>query len=998
MTHRCFLLTAAFLLTAICVPARRIPAAEALNRALRSESMSRETNRPHAAQAYDLTYSAPTGSYHVFSRKSGGYIVVSGDDEIYPLLADVGTGAFVLSELAPAARAMLDEYDAQIRAYSASRATSEGLADYYNKWGEIAPLMTTQWNQQYPYNMFCPVIGGRTCVTGCVATAMAQIVRCIGYYNGEGYVSQSGVNYAGEQVEFDYTSATFDFDSMFDFYPASVSIESLNEVGRLMLACGLAVSMNYGTSESGAASRNVPRALVEHFGYDGRYTRLYDRENFSQAQWENMLHGQLEAGRPVYYSGSGAGSHAFVIDGYRPAGLYHVNWGWGGSSDGYFRLTALNPTQTGIGGGTGGYNVGQQMVCAVPPGADPGVVFGKMGGSIRVASDGVYALYYKSNGENMLNVSVGAVIVDSVGNEAATATFWRGQNITANSALRHDAYGYDFSRHPLPSGTYRVYPAFCPEGGEYVIADALYDRPYYVTLTVTDDGKYMVENAGPASYEADIHIAGIVPDYDLHEGFSGSLGFYVVNNGNMDYGGVLRLSLLDSDGDELASNSSLATTVAAGANAVVYCPVPVFDTGGNLIPVGTYPLRFSDGDGKLLSDGEFSLVIKDGAPLSVWYPEDNMQVTNCSSVPAKLLKGELWPHTPLIETTKTNRNMSLRLAFYEPSDVTSAYTLLCYEGTIEPMQALFPLGPIAVEAPFGTYEVCYRKGYNQISQRFPMRIGTSVDGIACYPTSDDGVSAAITEEKRDQVEAVVPAQVCIEGIDRPVTDVEPGAFMMSRELSVIDLPPSIRNIGLNAFTACPSLRQIILRSERPPFALRNYVAPGLSASTEFYVPATAYDDYKPLLEAYNPLYTLIDSIQSREVVVSAPSEEVSLAVYPAHDAINPAFSITPVDEAADSVVEVRAVSVESGMLHLEVRAKREGHASFRIRPAHRSDACAVLAVTVPKLATSIHPPVGAASSSAGRGVYTLGGMRIGTGGKRLRPGFYIVDGHKVVVK
>lgn len=955
MRNPILLLSVIMLAATIHVSARNIPARAALDRALRSGQSATDMRRsPSVRTTYSLAYSTPAGSYHVFNRSTGGYIIVSGDDEIYPVLADVDAGTFVMDSLAPAAQSMLSAYDAQIRSFSTSEAPDAGLADYYNRWDEIPPLMTTQWNQTYPYNIYCPVIGGRTCVTGCVATAMAQVVRTIGYYEGKGHRSTGSVNSSGERVEFDYANATFDFDNMFDRYPSATSQESIDGVGRLMLACGLGVGMNYGVSESGAQSANVARALIEHFGFDDKYTKIYENEDFSQAQWENMLYRQLQIGRPVYYSGSSTVSgHAFVIDGYRPAGMYHVNWGWGGMSDGYFRLTALNPSQVGTGGSGGGYSLSQDMVCAVPPGTDPGVVYGEMNGSISMVSDGVYAVYYKSNGINLFNVSIGAVIVDEAGNNVGTATFWQGQNITASSALRHDAFSYDFSQHPLAPGSYRIYPAFRPDGGEYTVTDARHDGPHFIHLTVTDNKEYILSNSPATSVKTDVRIAGIVPGYDLREGFSGSVGVYAVNNGNLDYKGVFRLSLLDGDGEEIASSTSQSVTIAAGTNTIVYCPVPVFDTGNRLIPAGTYSLRFTDGEGNPLSDSELGIGIKKGTPFSQWESEEGIEVTNCTSVPQMLLSGTTWPHTPLIYTQQTHRNMTLRLAFYAPSGTSTLHSLLCFEGTINPMQSLFPLDPVKVDVPFGTYEVCYRKGYSQISQRWPMRIGVSVDDIGYYPADGGGASATLTDGRRDLEEVVIPARVNVGGTDLPVTAIEPEAFMMDRNLSVIDLPSGIAQIGANAFTACPSLRQVIIRSERPPFSLRNHIAPGLNASTEFYVPAAAYDDYKALLDSYNPVYTLVETVESKETAVPSPSATVSLSVSPAHKAVNPAFVITPADEASAAMAEVKVASVEPGKLHLEVKALQPGNATFHVRPAHRSDSYVVLTLTIPHAAPTL---------------------------------------------
>ena len=993
MLQRFFLLLTLILSTTTQLSARTISAQTALERALLSATQSGDAQHSQALRAnYTLAYSSPTGSYHVFNRRAGGYLIASGDDEIYPVLADVPSGSFVRNDLAPATKWLLDSYDSQIRSFSTNGESDPGLADYYNNWSEIPPLMTTQWNQAYPYNKYCPTEGGRTCMTGCVATAMAQVVRCIGYYSGSGYKIHSGTNYAGNKVEFDYSSATFDFDNMFDVYPSAASQESLDQVGQLMLACGLAVGMGYGVSESGAYSESVPLALIEHFGYDSQHTQIYYCENFTQAQWENMLYRQLQLDRPVYYSGSGkVAAHAFVIDGYRPAGLYHVNWGWGGVSDGYFRLSALNPSQIGTGGSSGGYNIGQEMVCAVPPDTDPGIVFGEMSGSISMVSEGVYSLYYKSNGHNLFDTNIGALIVDSLGHVITSATFWQKQNITASSAIRHDSFTYDFSQHPLSPGHYHIYPAFQRNGEEYVIADALHDRQHSVNLIVSADGKYIVSNSDTTTpAEADIHIADIVDGYDLREGFSGSIGFYAVNNGNADYKGTFRLSLLNDDDGELATTTSQKVTVAAGTNTAIYCPMPVFDNSNKLISAGTYRLRFTDGNHKILSDGKLSIEIKNGTPFSEWEPDENIEVTNSHSVPAKLLCGELWPHTPLIYTTQTNRNMTLRLAFYNPQGTSAAHTLLCYQGTIEPMQSLFPLDPIAVDVPFGSYEFCYRKGYGQISQRCPIRIGVAEDGIGYYPVPQNGVSASLTQDSRNIEELVIPSKIKIDGTNREVTAIEPEAFMSARNLSVVDLPPGISKIGANAFTVCPSLRQVIMRSEEPPFSLRNHIAPGLDAAAEFYVPATAYEAYDSLLRAYNPVYAIVESIESKETEITTYTDTLTLTVFPAHDAVNPAFSITPADNFSASVASVRILSVEPGSLTLEVEAFQEGQATFHISPAHRSDDPAVLRLTIPELTAVDRVPT--APQQRSDTTYDMLGRRCKSQNSTGRPLLRIIKG------
>lgn len=994
MYNRLFLSIIMALTMALQSFPRSISHGVALERALSAGPTPAEMLRNSARSVrpeYTLAYSAPSGSYYVFNRSTGGYIVVSGDDGIAPVLADVTSGEFSINDMAPAAGWMLGEYDASIRTLSESYLDDEWLSDYYTEWTAIAPLMTTQWNQQNPFNIYCPVIGGVSCMTGCVATAMAQVVRCIGYYEGSGYRSYNGVNSYGRPVEFDYASADFDFDIMFnDAYDLSgAPAESIDQVGRLMLACGLGVSMNYGVSESGAQSQNVERALVEHFGYDKDHTRFYNHDGFTQAQWENMLYAQLRLGRPVYYSGaSGSAAHAFVVDGYLPAGLYHVNWGWGGMSDGYFRLSALNPYQTGIGGGSGGYNSGQQMVCAVPPGEEPGVIYGKMGGSIGVVSDGVYALYYKSKSQSLLNMSLGAVIVDDSGNTVAATTFWNGMNISASGAVRHDSFRYDFTQISLPSGSYRIYPAYHNDGDdEYFIAEQLFGQPHFLRLTVTDSGEYVIKGASAVSAESDVHIADIVAGYDLRFGHSGNFSFYAINNGDIDYKGFINVGFIDASGNEIASAKTQSLIIPARTNFQTDCSFPVFDTAGSLIEAGVYALRFTDNQGNPLSDGEFGVEIKSGIPYSEWQRYENIEVTNAGVMPTTIVSGDLWAHTPTVTTMSNQRSLSLGIAFYAPSGNSVVKKLPCFEGSIDPMTGPLTIDPVTVDVPFGNYEVCYQKNYTQISQRVPVRVGVAVGGLCCLPpaSGQGGVSVTVTPGAGAQEEIVVPAEMTVGGTVCPVTEIESDAFLWQRSLSAIELPSSIRKIGVNAFMGCPSLEQIIMRSEMPPFAYRNYVAPGLGSSVGFYVPASSYEAYASVLADYNPVYAIVDAIESKDVMLVEPLTSVTLSVTPAHEAVDPAFVVTAADDAAAEVAAVKIVSAEPGRLNLEVEALHSGDATFHIRPAHRSDDYAVLNVTVSE--TTIMTEAVENTDRRPQTVYDLLGRPLPAG---FRSGFRIV--------
>lgn len=220
---------------------------------------------------------------------------------------------------------------------------------------EVQPLLDgIRWNQNAPFNNSCPVISGSNCPTGCVATAMAQIIR---YYKnpstGKGshnYVWEYSENgkQKSKSISLSFGDQRFDYMLMpkaFTKKEPGTAAEQ-KEVAKLCYSCGVAVNMQYGLDGSGTNSYFINEALISHFGYNSLTTPI-QRSGYSYDEWDPIIRGELQAGRPVIYSGNsgkekGSG-HAFVLEGYDKEGLYYVNWGWGGTYDGYYDLSILNP-------------------------------------------------------------------------------------------------------------------------------------------------------------------------------------------------------------------------------------------------------------------------------------------------------------------------------------------------------------------------------------------------------------------------------------------------------------------------------------------------------------------------------------------------------------------------------------------------------------------------------------------------------------------------------
>ena len=330
---------------------------------------------------------------YMFSRGTdNGFIAVSADDMTVPLLGYSTTGTLPTSEreLPDGMRYWLTTL-AEQAALNSTSSTARRVRYASPERAEIAPMTKTRWNQDSPYNDKCPEISGTRCVTGCVATALAQVLRYYAYpAKGTGTHSYT---WNGQDLSFDYASTAFDWDNMTDTYTDASSQTEKDAVATLMYACGVSVDMNYGTGGSGAVSRNIGNALIDNFGYD-KGVRFLSRDYYTITEWENIVYENLKNFGPVLYGGnSNSGGHEFVCDGYRN-GYFHFNWGWGGMSDGYFLLDALDPINQGIGGADSGFNYMQDIIVNIRPDRTGDSVWSP----IMVCSGGLTAQYTRKTG------------------------------------------------------------------------------------------------------------------------------------------------------------------------------------------------------------------------------------------------------------------------------------------------------------------------------------------------------------------------------------------------------------------------------------------------------------------------------------------------------------------------------------------------------------------------------------------------------------------------
>ena len=377
-----------FMLFALTANAKHIGENEARRRAqafMQQRGMAQNASMSIAAKGHRKQAKANSEcNYYVFNMgQDEGFVIVSGNDQTTEILgyADQGT---INPDNMPAAlaywlegyeeqMAWIDEHQVAIQeadnAALMARAPQKAAATRT----AIAPIINTRWDQKKPYNDNCPTINEEHTVTGCVATAMAQVM----YYHQypattmtaiPGYTTSNGLCTIEE-----LPTTTFDWTNMANTYTSSSTGAAAQAVAKLMQYCGAALQMNYNlSSANGSSTYNacIPDALKKYFGYSTTVSYA-KRQHYTYTEWIATIYNELAQNRPVVLGGQSiGGGHSFVCDGYQGDDFFHINWGWGGKSDGYFRLSLLNPYEQGIGGSStlDGFSYSQDAIIGIQPG------------------------------------------------------------------------------------------------------------------------------------------------------------------------------------------------------------------------------------------------------------------------------------------------------------------------------------------------------------------------------------------------------------------------------------------------------------------------------------------------------------------------------------------------------------------------------------------------------------------------------------------------------
>ena len=321
----------------------------------------------------DLVYTAKTLSgdpaVYVFENSGKrGYMLLSADDSAAPILGYSDSGSFDPKAMPEQMKWWIEEYGRQIEYARTNNIPAYSAQTRAEDRAVVTPLLKTKWNQTEPYDAMTPVIGGVQSPTGCVATAVAQVMKYWQYpevATGTGTINNP---VDGGTLSMALGEEPFAWDKMLNSYSGKYTDEQAHAVAYLMKAVGYASQMKYGQYSSGAFSYIAGLALMDNFGYNPDIEYCI-RNYYGADEWEEMIYNEVANGRPVIYGGQSTSvGHEFVCDGYNGDGYFHFNWGWSGMGDGYFLLNSLNPNALGTGGGSGGgYNYAQDVLVGVQP-------------------------------------------------------------------------------------------------------------------------------------------------------------------------------------------------------------------------------------------------------------------------------------------------------------------------------------------------------------------------------------------------------------------------------------------------------------------------------------------------------------------------------------------------------------------------------------------------------------------------------------------------------
>lgn len=600
-----------------------------------------------------LAYTAQSGEYYAFNASAAdGYVLVSGDDRMPAVIGYSDEGKFDADAIPDNMREWLETYAEQVRYVQTHAGVRIQSSTDQTSIGNVYPLLgNTKWNQSAPYNNMCPTFSNngttQRTVTGCVATAMAQVM----YYHrwpetGTGSNTYTfNLNSDEHQpltLSADFSQSRYDWANMLPSYTGNETTTQNNAVAKLMSDCGVAMDMGYGAS-SGAVTRIAMNRMPKHFRYD-KSIKFIMRDAYTLDKWLSIINGELLSNRPVIHTGaSNQGGHAFVVDGCNSNGYYHVNWGWNGTSNGYFALTDLTPTDQGIGSSEGGYNLRQGLIYNIMPDRGGAVSIAStinefITNSDKVALGSTASLSWKDfyvmwTGDGDVTARLALGITNEAGNVLQVPVF----EDVAGIQPRYN-YRYTFQMTvptSLAAGTYYIVPLIAPvETTNYQKADVSRATAQRIKMEVKDGYVYFSypDDAATLQVTKLEHSDVLAADRPI-------LVKATIRNTGEEFVDNLCVALLNSNGAIVGKSVAKNVDVQNGAEVVLETTVTTLSTGNFKLAV----LRVAD----------YSVVsgVQESVTIGATPADINMSIVS----PLKLT-GSVIPTTHLEGTTTISNN------------------------------------------------------------------------------------------------------------------------------------------------------------------------------------------------------------------------------------------------------------------------------------------------------------------------------------------------------
>lgn len=794
---------------------------------------SRLKKAPVDPKSLSLAYTARSKAgdcfYILNAGTDGGYTIVAADDRIPEVLGYSENGFFDPNRIPDNMKWWLNEYKRQIEFFLQKEDWVNGNFAKLPEFKEIKPLLTSQWNQSAPFNNMCPMDGSKRSVTGCVATAMAQVMRH----------HQWPVNPIGQANGVTFTGTTLDWANMLDVYESGkYSQEQANAVALLMRQCGASVSMMYSSSASGAYSPDVVPALYTYFDYNKAIKYLL-RNYYSLTDWSKIIHAELAENRPVYYSGQATdGGHAFVCDGYQGNGYFHFNWGWGGYQDGYFRLYALNPDSGGIGSYEGGYNSHQAILTGVRK---------------STANDGPYQClmianygyqYVKNDGVDCISFKNDGLFYNPTGRIEKLNICFKLQNINDSANIQYFGnfsadlkknYGYKFAGVQLPSdlknGQYRLTIAYKDrEVSTSKWQDVMipYGETNYILVDKASSGVTFTTPKTETSANLIVNSIEIGGDTILSD-FINPVKLTISNVSDFDFQGNISMNFYRASNMKLAKTYDVFAIIPAKSSSDVYHDFYFGASAQNYILKFSTKEQDSLGDPFKLKVKNYTSTIDESSVISAYINSPSTYTIGSGStvIEFDILRSGSNSYTSPLGIRLLRQIDNKVMQSWKTGSVTFSQDKQGYRYRIG-------IENVKTLTAGNYYWQIYDASNNKIiSDPLYMRVteGPLYSGEITFRNINENVAEIMPSAKGYKGDLIIPEIIS----DSKVKAIAGDAFTFSEDLTELTLPESIDNIANAQFFECSKMEKLTLNSKTVPAVSSVAFAPQAPSAIELKV-------------------------------------------------------------------------------------------------------------------------------------------------------------------